>query len=40
LFIEFCSADAKSETLAEGKNILEITDFLLSKKQEFDKLKG
>lgn len=40
LFIEFCSADARSETLAEGKNILEITDFLLSKKQEFDQLKG
>lgn len=40
LFIEFCSADEKSDRLAEGKNILEITDFLLSKKQEFDKLKG
>lgn len=40
LFLEFCNADAKSETLANGKNILEITDFLLSKKQEFDKLKN
>lgn len=40
LYLEFCNADLKSETVAQNNNILEVTDFLISKKEEFRKLKN
>ncbi len=40
LYLEFCNADLKSETIAQNNNILEVTDFLISKKEEFSKLKN
>lgn len=39
LYLEFCNADSKSETIAQNNNILEVTDFLIYKKEEFRKLK-
>ncbi|THD30176.1 hypothetical protein [uncultured Flavobacterium sp.] len=40
IFLEFCYADAKTSTLINNNNVLEITDFLISKKEEFKKLKN
>ncbi|CAD0003570.1 hypothetical protein [Flavobacterium chungangense] len=39
LFIEFCEADPKSNTLLENPNILATMDFLYSKNEEFKKLR-
>lgn len=40
LFIEFCEADPKSNTLLENPNILATMDFLYAKNEEFKKLKN
>ena len=39
LFLEFCYADPQAEISAQNNNILQVTDFLLSKKEAFLKLK-
>lgn len=38
LFLEFCDADPKSNTIAEGNNVLSVMDFLFAKNIEFKKL--
>lgn len=40
IFLEFCYADPKTATLINNNNVLEVTDFLASKKEEFRKLKN
>lgn len=40
LFLEFCYADQKVARALENNNILEVTDFLMTKNEEFKKLKG
>lgn len=37
LFLEFCKADPKSETISQGNNTLKAMDFLLLKNDEFKK---
>ena len=39
LFIAFCEADPKAKIIAQHQNILEATDFLISKNEEFKKLE-
>lgn len=39
LFLQFCDTDPKSKTLLVNSNILEITEFLYAKNEEFKKLK-
>lgn len=39
IFIKFCEADPKSETLLEHPNVLAVMDFLYAKNEEFQKLK-
>lgn len=39
LFLEFCYADEKAEKAVANNNILEATDFLITKSEEFKKLK-
>lgn len=40
IFLEFCYADPKAATIADNNNILAVTDFLISKKEDFLKLKN
>ncbi|TPD70665.1 hypothetical protein [Flavobacterium microcysteis] len=40
IFLEFCYADPKMATLVNDNNVLETSDFLISKKEEFRKLKN
>lgn len=40
IFLEFCYADPKAATIANNENRLEVADFLISKKEEFRKLKN
>lgn len=40
IFLEFCYADPKAATIANNNDILEVTDFLISKKEEFRRLKN
>lgn len=40
IFLEFCYADPKATIIANTNNILEVTDFLISKKEDFRKLKN
>lgn len=39
IFLEFCYADPKATTIANNNNILEVTDFLISKNEAFRKVK-
>ncbi|MTH15142.1 hypothetical protein [Flavobacterium sp. LC2016-01] len=40
LFLQFCDADPKAETLVEQKNLLYTMDFLHTKNKEFQKLNA
>lgn len=40
IFLEFCYADPKAATIANNENRLEVADFLISKKEDFRKLKN
>lgn len=39
IFLEFCYADPKTANYINNNNVLEVTDFLKSKKEEFRKFK-
>lgn len=40
IFLEFCYVDPKMVTLVNDNNVLETSDFLIAKKEEFRKLKN
>lgn len=40
VFLEFCYADPRAITIANNNNMLEVADFLTSKKEDFRKLKN
>ena len=40
LFLDFCEADPKTQIIVQNQNLLEVIDFLTTKKEEFRKLKN